>query len=52
MINQTGAIKVADTISQPVWAIGFALEQPLRDVTLACPALKQLDGTYLITLAL
>ncbi|MDR1479452.1 MAG: hypothetical protein LBJ00_10990 [Planctomycetaceae bacterium] len=24
-------------IPQPVWALGFALEQPLRDVAIACP---------------
>ncbi|MDR1478951.1 MAG: hypothetical protein LBJ00_08410 [Planctomycetaceae bacterium] len=33
-------------IPQPVWAIGFALEQPLRDAMLACPAAgisKQLE---------
>ncbi|MDR1477367.1 MAG: hypothetical protein LBJ00_00315 [Planctomycetaceae bacterium] len=33
-------------IPKPVWAVGFALEQPLRDATLACSAsgiLKQLE---------
>ncbi|MDR1480683.1 MAG: hypothetical protein LBJ00_17300 [Planctomycetaceae bacterium] len=25
-------------IPKPVWAVGFALEQPLRDATLACSA--------------
>jgi hypothetical protein len=27
-----------DNMPEPVWAIGFALEQPLRDATLAYPA--------------
>jgi hypothetical protein len=33
-------------IPKPVWAIGFAIEQPLHVVALACPAsgiLKQLE---------
>ncbi|MDR1478969.1 MAG: hypothetical protein LBJ00_08505 [Planctomycetaceae bacterium] len=25
-------------IPKPVWGVGFALEQPLRDATLACSA--------------
>ncbi|MDR1480002.1 MAG: hypothetical protein LBJ00_13790 [Planctomycetaceae bacterium] len=35
-------------IPTPVWAVGFAHEQPLRDATLTCSAsgiLKQLEFT-------
>jgi hypothetical protein len=37
-----------ERIPKPVWAVGFALEQPLRDATLACSASgisKQLEHT-------
>jgi hypothetical protein len=36
-------------IPKPVWAVGFAIEQPLRDATLACSASeisKQLERKY------
>ncbi|MDR1479804.1 MAG: hypothetical protein LBJ00_12800 [Planctomycetaceae bacterium] len=39
------AVNNTTTIPKPVWAVGFAPEQPLRDATLACSAsgiLKQL----------
>ncbi|MDR1480346.1 MAG: hypothetical protein LBJ00_15530 [Planctomycetaceae bacterium] len=39
--------KSTDVIPKPVWAVGFAPEQPLRDATLACSASgisKQLEA--------
>ncbi|MDR1479521.1 MAG: hypothetical protein LBJ00_11335 [Planctomycetaceae bacterium] len=32
------SLKFWASIPKPVWAVGFAPEQPLRDATLACPA--------------
>ncbi|MDR1480157.1 MAG: hypothetical protein LBJ00_14570 [Planctomycetaceae bacterium] len=54
-IHVTGYVSVVarSCIPKPVWAVGFAPEQPLRDVTIACPAsgiLKQLEYSQLLVL--
>ncbi|MDR1477870.1 MAG: hypothetical protein LBJ00_02905 [Planctomycetaceae bacterium] len=36
--NEKEKIYRLRSIPKPVWAVGFAHEQPLRDATLACPA--------------
>jgi hypothetical protein len=38
VVPVTKSFDVAAAIPKPVWAVGFALEQPLRDATLACSA--------------